>query len=84
MVRATPAFHIFEFTPETIAAWCEAGMPAFRGRQVLEWVYTKGVADPELMTNLSKRDRGVVAAEMTLCRATRWRIARRAMGRGSC
>lgn len=40
-------------------------MPAFRGRQLLEWAYAKGVADPELMTNLSKRDREVVAAEMT-------------------
>ncbi|MBX3407532.1 MAG: 23S rRNA (adenine(2503)-C(2))-methyltransferase RlmN [Phycisphaeraceae bacterium] len=61
-----PEFHIFEFTPETIAAWCEERrMPAFRGRQLLEWVYSKGVADPELMTNLSKRDREVVAAEMT-------------------
>ncbi len=40
-------------------------MPAFRGRQLLEWVYAKGVVDPEAMTNLSKRDREVIAAEMT-------------------
>lgn len=40
-------------------------MPAFRGRQLLEWVYAKGVVEPEAMTNLSKRDREVIAAEMT-------------------
>lgn len=61
-----PDFHIFEFTPDTLAEWCEQRrMPAFRGRQLLEWVYAKGVVDPEAMTNLSKRDREVIAAEMT-------------------
>lgn len=40
-------------------------MPAFRAKQILEWVYQKGVADPALMSNLSKRDRDVLAAEMT-------------------
>lgn len=61
-----PVSHIFDFTPETLAAWCEERrMPAFRGKQLLEWVYAKGVTDPEQMTNLSKRDREVIAAEMT-------------------
>jgi len=40
-------------------------MPKFRGGQILEWVYEKGVIDPTLMTNLSKRERDVLAAEMT-------------------
>jgi 23S rRNA (adenine2503-C2)-methyltransferase len=37
-------------------------MPPFRAKQVLEWVYQRGVVDPELMTNLSKRDREQLAA----------------------
>jgi len=61
-----PTNHIFEFTPETLGAWCEArGMAPFRGKQILEWVYEKGIADPALMSNLSKRDRDVLASEMT-------------------
>ncbi len=61
-----PATHIFEFNPETLAAWCEQrGMPPFRAKQILEWVYEKGICDPEQMTSLSKRDREVLAAEMT-------------------
>jgi 23S rRNA (adenine2503-C2)-methyltransferase len=61
-----PAHHIFEFTPESLTAWCgQRGMPGFRAGQILEWVYAKGVADPEAMTNLSARDRAVLAAEMT-------------------
>ncbi len=35
-------------------------MPRFRGRQVLEWVYRKGVADPQRMTNLSQPDRDAI------------------------
>ncbi|MDX2130490.1 MAG: 23S rRNA (adenine(2503)-C(2))-methyltransferase RlmN [Planctomycetota bacterium] len=61
-----PENHIFEFTPETLGAWCEQRrMPRFRGKQVLEWVYEKGVADPAAMTNLSKLDREVLARDMT-------------------
>lgn len=61
-----PINHIFEFTPETLTAWCEkAGMPKFRAKQILEWVYQKGVADPALMSNLSKLDRDRLAASMT-------------------
>jgi 23S rRNA (adenine2503-C2)-methyltransferase len=60
-----PVHHIFEFTPETLAAWCEARrMPRFRAKQVLEWVYEKGVADPAAMSNLSKLDRETLAREM--------------------
>jgi len=58
--------HIFEHTPETLAAWCtRVGMPSFRAQQILEWVYMKGVADPAKMTNLSARDRETLAREMT-------------------
>ena len=61
-----PTNHIFEHTPESLGAWCARhAMPAFRATQVLEWVYLRGVADPALMTNLSARDRGTLAREMT-------------------
>lgn len=40
-------------------------MLPFRARQVLEWVYQQGVADPAGMSNLSKLDREVLAREMT-------------------
>src|SRR6185295_13082096 len=37
------------------------GWPAFRGRQVCQWVYGKLVTDPARMTNLSKSDRELLA-----------------------
>lgn len=62
-----PGMHIFEQTPETLAAWCASkGMPRFRAGQILEWVYQKGVANPAAMSNLSRLDRERMAAEITL------------------
>lgn len=64
-----PSPHIFEMTPESLAAWCAAegigGGRAFVATQILEWVYTKGVIEPEKMSNLSKIDRERLAAKMT-------------------
>lgn len=61
-----PVDHIFHHTPETLGAWfTRRGLPVFRAKQVLEWVYRKGVVDPAAMSNLSKRDREMLAAEMT-------------------
>ena len=60
------AHHIFDHTPETLGDWCEGvGMPRFRADQILEWVYAKGVGDPEKMSNLSKLDRERLAGGMT-------------------
>ncbi len=39
-------------------------MPSFRGGQILEWIFAKGVLDPALMTNLSQLDRQTLAREM--------------------
>ncbi len=62
-----PTSHIFEFTPDSMEAWCdERRLPKFRAKQILEWVYANGVADPELMSNLSKNDRAILAKDMTL------------------
>ncbi|MFG0312904.1 MAG: 23S rRNA (adenine(2503)-C(2))-methyltransferase RlmN, partial [Phycisphaerales bacterium] len=61
-----PTHHIFEFMPDTLADWCvERGMPRFRAKQILEWVYEKGVVDPAQMTNLSAKDRELLAEQMT-------------------
>ncbi len=61
-----PTNHIFQHTPDSLADWCSRhDMSAFRAKQILEWVYAKGVADPALMTNLSGRDRDLLASEMT-------------------
>ncbi len=40
-------------------------MPAFRAAQIFEWVYAKGVAEPEKMSNLSKLDRAALTRDMT-------------------
>lgn len=61
-----PKHHIFEFDLNTLKTWCsERGMLPFRAAQILEWVYAKGTAEPEKMTNLSKRDRETLTREMT-------------------
>ncbi len=61
-----PAEHIFAHTPESLADWCKShGMPQFRAKQILEWVYRKGIIDPDAMSNLSKTDRATLKNEMT-------------------
>ncbi|HMN41930.1 MAG TPA: hypothetical protein PKE29_13885, partial [Phycisphaerales bacterium] len=57
-----PSAHIFDFTPDTLRQWAiSQGLPPFRAAQILEWVYQKGIADPVQMSNLSKRDRDLLA-----------------------
>jgi 23S rRNA (adenine2503-C2)-methyltransferase len=61
-----PTNHIFEHTPESLADWCDSvRMPKFRAKQILEWVYEKGITDPAQMTSLSKLDRDTLAEKMT-------------------
>jgi len=45
-------------------------MPFFRAKQILEWVYEKGIADPALMSNLSKLDRDRLARDITFLSGT--------------
>ncbi|MFT5424903.1 MAG: 23S rRNA (adenine2503-C2)-methyltransferase [Phycisphaerales bacterium] len=60
-----PTHHFFDKTPESLTSWCmDRGMPKFRAKQILEWVYQKGVIDPALMTNLSEMDRRILSEEM--------------------
>lgn len=48
-----PATHPVERLPEewteVLSGW---GEPAFRGKQIFQWIHNKGVLDPSLMTNL--------------------------------
>ena len=61
-----PEPKIFHLTPETLGDWCALRKwSKFRAKQILEWVYEKGVADPHAMSNLAKREREQLAAEMT-------------------
>jgi len=60
-----PTNHFFEHTPETLADWFEAqGSPRYRAKQVFEWVYRHGVADPAEMSNLGKREREALREAM--------------------
>jgi len=60
-----PHNHIFEHTPDSLADWFESiGSQRFRARQLLEWVYQRGVTDPGAMTNLAKRERDALRDQM--------------------
>src|SRR5687767_11554764 len=52
---------------EAVRAW---GWPAFRAGQLMDWIYGKLVADPEQMTNLSKRDRDLLKERFDFSTAT--------------
>lgn len=51
---------------ELVALMAELGMPAFRAKQVEEWVWKKHVSSFDEMTNLSKALRTELAARCTL------------------
>jgi 23S rRNA (adenine2503-C2)-methyltransferase len=61
-----PRPHIFGTLPDAfdreIGTW---GWPAYRGKQVRQWVFQKLVADPAEMTNLSKLDRQHLAEHVS-------------------
>lgn len=47
--------HLFDFTPEQVTSHLQdAGVQAFRSAQIYRWIFTQGVADFALMTNLSQ------------------------------
>ena len=57
-MEQAPRIPLLGMTPDeikTVAA--EAGLPAFAAKQLLQWVYQKGVATIDEMTNLSKAAR---------------------------
>jgi len=57
--------HFFDHTPTSLAELFDGwGLPPFRAKQVFDWVYAKGVADPAAMTNLSQRDRTLLTENL--------------------
>src|SRR5579871_3175414 len=60
----------FDLTSEqfdgVVHSW---GWPKFRGRQVRDWVYTKAVAVPSAMTNLSRRDQEFLASRVEFAKS---------------
>jgi len=67
----TPARGLFDLTPESLkellASWRE---PAYRAKQILEWVYQHGVTSCDEMTNLSKSLRARMAEELPFFQST--------------
>jgi 23S rRNA (adenine2503-C2)-methyltransferase len=54
--------HIFDQTPQSLGElFAQWSLPRFRASQVLDWVYRKGVVDPQAMLNISKDHRGLLA-----------------------
>lgn len=50
--------HILGFTPKELkATFKEIGVAPFRASQVWDWVYKKGVLNPDEMNNVAKRDK---------------------------
>jgi 23S rRNA (adenine2503-C2)-methyltransferase len=47
-----------------------AGMPAYAGDQLADWLYAKGAASFDEMTNLSKSGRAALAEQYDICRSS--------------
>lgn len=59
--------HLLDVTLDELAAKLSAnGHPKFRAKQILEWVYRKGVIDFDGMTNLSKELRAWLRGNATI------------------
>ena len=58
--------HFFDLKPQSLEAFCvERDMPKFVAAQLLDWVYRKGVVEPEQMTNIAARNRDLLREQMT-------------------
>jgi 23S rRNA (adenine2503-C2)-methyltransferase len=58
--------HILGFTPaELKATFKDIGVAPFRASQVWDWVYKKGVINPEEMVNIAKREREVMVEHLS-------------------
>lgn len=59
----------FDLNPTLLEAFCtEHGMPRHTATQIMQWVYQHGVTDPEAMTNIAVRHRGVLMEHMQFYR----------------
>ena len=56
-------------TQDQLVSYAESlGQPAFRGRQILAWIYRPGITNFEQMTDLAKVFRAVLAEHATISR----------------
>jgi len=61
----------FDCTPESMQAFCaEHELPRHFTDQVFDWVYQKGVIDPEAMTNIAKEDRALLKEQVRFYRGS--------------
>ncbi|MBK8091860.1 MAG: 23S rRNA (adenine(2503)-C(2))-methyltransferase RlmN [Verrucomicrobiaceae bacterium] len=66
MIPATAPQALLGMKPEEIATvFAEMGKPAFRAKQLVEWIYAKRAASFDEMTNLPKAAREALAARFT-------------------
>ena len=64
--KTGPAF-FFDLNPDTLESLChELGLPRYQSTQILEWVYRKGVSTFADMTNISARNRELLAEHLGL------------------
>lgn len=63
--------HLFDSSLDALNAWFESQkLPAYRARQVVEWVYQHGATSFEQMTNLPARLRAELAGQFVLYAST--------------
>jgi len=68
-VKSTATF--FDLDPDTLRAWCRSHeMPGHAADQLMNWVYQKGVTNPQEMTDLSRTHRDLVEAALPIDRGT--------------
>ncbi len=66
-----PTVGLFDHCPETLKLQLsELKQPAFRAAQLFEWVYQKGAASYDAMTNLPQRLRAELEAGLPIYRST--------------
>ncbi len=67
METAAPHEHLLNVSPEDFEALCrQRGEPAYRARQVFEWIYRKGVLEFDRMTNLPRDLRAAWSEHWTI------------------
>jgi 23S rRNA (adenine2503-C2)-methyltransferase len=67
----TPPTEFFGLLPGPFGKLCaDLDWPRFRADQIFEWVYGRGITEPEAMTNLAKLDRKTLAASFSFRNAT--------------
>ena len=64
-MSSVPNTGFFDLDPDSFRDWVtERDLPRYLGDQVLRWVYQRGEANPERMTDISKRARSILASEL--------------------